>query len=293
MNILVAADGRARAIWRFVLALLVIFFSNTLAAGIASLVGCGRRFELAYRPLALVLAVAGFALLLFIADHIEARPLAAMGLVSKRWMRDAALGLLIGFLMVTVAVAVISVFGNLTVTVTVTGRTLQLAAVELVVLASGAMMEEVMFRGYPFQRLVESVGAPAAIAVLSGLFGAAHWANPNSSVWGMINTAGVGVLFSIAYLRTRSLWLPWGIHFAWNATLGLLFGLPVSGIMSFAVIVRSKATGPIWLTGGSYGIEASALGSAVIAAGLIAVLIFITPRPHEEASEVAGELSLV
>ena len=47
----------------------------------------------------------------------------------------------------------------------------------------------------------------------------------------------IGVVLSVAYLRTRALWLPWGIHFAWNATLGLVFGLPVSGIRLFNVVV--------------------------------------------------------
>src|SRR5664279_2706797 len=82
---------------------------------------------------------------------------------------------------------------------------------------------------------------------------------------------GIGFLLAIAYLRTKALWLPWGIHFAWNAVLGLLLGLPVSGLRLFNVAVHGTAIGPKWLTGGSYGIEASAPGALAIVAGLILI----------------------
>ena len=79
----------------------------------------------------------------------------------------------------------------------------------------------------------------------------------------------IGILLSIMYLRTRSLWLPWGFHFAWNTTLGLVLGLPVSGLRLFNVAVHGTANGPRWLTGGSYGIEASAPGAFAIGVGLL------------------------
>ena len=115
-----------------------------------------------------------------------------------------------------------------------------------------------MFRGYPFQHLEQGIGAIGAIAVFSVLFGAVHLANPGASLWGLVNTILIGVLLAISYLRTRALWLPWGIHFGWNFALGVLFGLPVSGLRLFNVVVRTTVSGPNWVTGGSYGVEASA-----------------------------------
>ena len=79
------------------------------------------------------------------------------------------------------------------------------------------------------------------------------------------------MLLSIAYLRTRALWLPWGIHFGWNLTLGMLFGLPVSGLRLFNVVVRTTASGPRWVTGGSYGVEASVTGGVVVLVGIAVV----------------------
>ena len=149
------------------------------------------------------------------------------------------------------------------------------------VLISGALAEELMFRGYPFQRLVEGIGAPGAIVVFSVLFGVVHLSNPGASVWGLINTVAIGVLLSLAYLRTNALWLPWGIHdFAWNTVLGLILGLPVSGLRLFNVMVHATAIGPKWLTGGSYGIEASAPGAVAIVFGLpfVSKALFVVPQ---------------
>ena len=67
--------------------------------------------------------------------------------------------------------------------------------------------------------------------------------------------------------------MSWGIHFAWNTALGLVFGLPVSGLTDFAVILRTRATGPRWVTGGAYGIEGSVVGTIVILLGFILVIL--------------------
>lgn len=280
MNVFTAPDGRLRSVWRFVLAVVVTYFANVVAAGFAASAGRGRLFELSYRSLALVLVLAGYSLLLIVADRVEGNPLSAMGLSLRGpWLRDVAVGLALGFLMIALAVSVIAIAGDLSVHVAAPPRAVKKVIIVLMTLISGAMLEEAMFRGYPFQRLVESARPVGGILILSALFGAVHLGNPSASVWSFVNTTAVGVLFCIAYLRTQSLWMPWAIHFSWNATLGLVFGLPVSGLTSFAVVVRSKAPGPVWLTGGDYGIEASALGTFVILLGIVALMLFVKPSP--------------
>jgi hypothetical protein len=67
--------------------------------------------------------------------------------------------------------------------------------------------------------------------------------------------------------------MAWGIHFAWNTALGLVFGLPVSGLTDFSVMVKTRAVGVHWMTGGSYGIEGAWLGTIVIATGFIPVVL--------------------
>ena len=140
------------------------------------------------------------------------------------------------------------------------------AGLALSVLALGAMAEEAAFRGYPFQRLTEAAGPFVAIAVIQVGFGLIHSDNPNVSRWGIANTALFGVLLAVAYLRSRSLWLPWGIHFGWNATLAVGLGLPLSGLTIFASVLHTRVSGPQWITGGDYGIEGGALTTAAIVA---------------------------
>lgn len=295
MNLWMGDHDRLRAGWRALLGFLVAYLASWLAVEVAMMLPAGhpRLFEAVYRPAAMVLLLGGFSLLLLVADGVEGSPLAAMGLDSgrKRW-RQAVLGVILGAAMIGLAVPELAVWAGLSFRVEANGHTGLLAAVELYILATGAMAEEVAFRGYPFQRLIEGVGPVLAVAIMSALFAAVHLYNPGASIWGFINTIGVGILLSLAYLRTRSLWLPWGIHFGWNATLGLLLGLPVSGVMDFAVLVKGNAHGPRWLTGGAYGLEASALGSLAIALGCAAVVLVTRDREtsrSSQGSQTAGD----
>ena len=136
-------------------------------------------------------------------------------------------------------------------------------------LMAAAADEELIFRGYPFQRLVEVAGPVLAVVVVSALFGAAHLRNPFQNWISTLNTALVGVLLAICYLRTRALWLPLGIHFAWNFVQGFVLGMPVSGVTFHHGILQAKISGPFWLTGGAYGPEGSILSLGVIAAGTV------------------------
>jgi hypothetical protein len=81
-----------------------------------------------------------------------------------------------------------------------------------------------------------------------------------------INTTLAGVWLAVAYLRTRSLWFPLGIHWSWNWTMGAVLGLPVSGINQITPqpLMRAVDQGPAWLTGGSYGIEGGAACTLVL-----------------------------
>lgn len=134
---------------------------------------------------------------------------------------------------------------------------------------AGAAMEEVLFRGYGFQRLVESLGRVGGVALMAVLFGAVHLGNGSATALSAINTALAGVLLSVAYLRTRALWLPIGLHWAWNFAQGGVFSLPVSGIEFAKPLLRAAPVGPAWFSGGSYGPEG---GVAVTLAGVAGIL---------------------
>jgi uncharacterized protein len=266
--------GRIQPIWAFVVSALLSVMAFLAAAYAASAVAGDHvlRFEAIFRPLVAVLLLESFSWLLAVGNHVEEHRIAAQGLpLSPGWVRQFGIGCLLGCLLVLLAVIPIAVWGHLSFRATLSWHSMARVAVVLGVLIAGALAEELMFRGYPFQRLVEAIGAAGAIVIFSVLFGAVHLSNPGASVWGLINTVAIGVVFSVAYLRTQSLWLPWGFHFAWNAALGLVVGLPVSGLRLFNVAIHGTANGPAWLTGGSYGIEASAPGALAVVIGLFIV----------------------
>ena len=281
LALFLAPDRRLRAGWRFILGAVVFIAANYGAAKVTALLP-GHGAELAYRSITTLLLLAGFSGMLYVFDRHRDRFLARMGLgLDGPWLRQSLVGTALGAAMVALGVAVIASVGHVQFRWIGgwTVRQLALAVgLQIMVLAVAAMLEEVAFRGYPFQRLVEAIGPVLALIILNGLFGAVHLGNPHASFWGFLNTVAIGVVLGIAYLRTHALWLPWGIHFGWNAMLGLVFGLPVSGTEQFRTMIAGSAEGPLWLTGGGYGIEASATGALAILLGLAGV-IAVTPQP--------------
>lgn len=92
-----------------------------------------------------------------------------------------------------------------------------IAALLIAVLAS-AYVQEIAFRGYPFQLLLKKYGIWPAQIIMAVFFGLMHIGNmPFSEIAATLFTTGIGaILFGLAYLKTRNLALPTGIHFGWN-----------------------------------------------------------------------------
>ncbi|HUI84222.1 MAG TPA: type II CAAX endopeptidase family protein [Candidatus Binatia bacterium] len=265
--------GKLRPIWAFVFSFILSGLAFLVSSNIAHEISPEHPFrvELIFRPLWVLLLLGIFIWLLTVGDHIEEHRIAAQGLPrTKGWFRQFLLGWVLGFVLTFLAVVPIHFWGRFRTHDLMTLRLLPNLAVLLFTLLCGALAEELVFRGYPFQHLEQGIGTPWTVLLTSVLYAVLHLLNPGSGRWAVANSFLLGVLFCIAYLRTRALWLPWGIHFAWNGTLALLFGLPVSGFRSYNLTRYTEAYGPKWLTGGRYGVEASAAGTVVI---LVAILV--------------------
>jgi hypothetical protein len=142
------------------------------------------------------------------------------------------------------------------------------------VMVAGAMHEELLFRGYGFQELVSASGPWATVVPVGVVFALLHGSNPGATWFSTANTAGFGILFGYAYLRSRDLWLPIGLHFGWNFTL-TLFGVNVSGLkMKVTGYEMIWNVGDLW-SGGAYGPEASVLTSVV----LVALAVYLVKAP--------------
>lgn len=140
----------------------------------------------------------------------------------------------------------------------------------LILLLFGAAGEETIFRGYAFQLLVEKLGPFATILPAGVVFGLAHSGNPNVTKLAVANTAFWGILLGYAFLRSRDLWLPIGLHYGWNAVLPL-FGAGLSGItIEVTRYTYRWELSPVW-SGGNYGPEGGLLTTIFIVVLFIAV----------------------
>ncbi|MFZ0062208.1 MAG: CPBP family intramembrane glutamic endopeptidase [Pyrinomonadaceae bacterium] len=208
---------------------------------------------------------------------IEGLPWRSLGLTChSSWLRDLSLGSGIGVVSLALAAAIAFAGGGLR--FSVSPKPLGSVAGTVVISAGlfivAALAEEALFRGYPLQTLTRARLIWLGILLTSVPFAAIHLKNPNAGgVLAFINTALAGVWLAVAYLRTRSLWFPLGVHWAWNWALGALFGLPVSGITKIAPnpILLGSDFGPAWLTGARYGIE----GGVACTIALVISTIFI------------------
>ena len=143
-----------------------------------------------------------------------------------------------------------------------------------------AVSEEMLFRGVLFRWLEDFGGSWVALLLTSAFFGAAHLMNPNASPVAAVGIAfEAGVMLGAAYMLTRSLWLPMGIHAAWNFTQGEIYDIPVSGMPVHGVVDAKLCCNPL-LTGGGFGLEASVI-AMVIATAFGMWLLWLAIRKGE------------
>jgi membrane protease YdiL (CAAX protease family) len=140
-----------------------------------------------------------------------------------------------------------------------------------------AFFEEIMFRAVAFRIVEQRWGTRAALVTSMLLFALAHLSNDNVSLMGLAMTCIASLVFSACYMKTRRVWLPIGAHFAWNSTYDGLFAAPVSGHAARGWL-QVSTSGPEWLTGGGYGVEASVVTLVVWSA--VAVLM-LRQRPAD------------
>ena len=277
--------GRLRSGWRVVIFVTAFIALSMILATVlrVALIVIGPRAEtnvsqfiaeLVFRGALLGAALgAGY----FCVRFLEGLPWRSLGLTfHPGWFRDLVFGFAIGFASLVVAVAIASRGLKFSLGSTGWSSIIKSMIGSAVILFVAALAEEAMFRGYGLQTLSRAKLAWLGVLLTSVPFGLAHLSNPNV-VRGVTfaNTALAGIWLAAAYLRTRSLWLPLGVHWAWNWALGWFFGLPISGIQLVSnPLLQGQDNGPKWLTGGSYGIEGGV--ACTIALTLFTVFLWKT-----------------
>jgi uncharacterized protein len=140
----------------------------------------------------------------------------------------------------------------------------------LALIAAAAVTEELLFRGFLFQRLIEGLGAWPAQLLIAALFTLTHSdALAEQGTLGFLAGTNIflaSIAFGLAYLRTRSLAMPLGLHFAANAVQGPILGFGVSGDGQPGLLTPFFHGAPDWVTGGTFGLEASVPGLVCVIA---------------------------
>lgn len=127
-----------------------------------------------------------------------------------------------------------------------------------------ALIEEIIFRLILFRITEEWLGSWPAVIIQAVLFGFAHGGNPGATIWSSVSIVlSAGALLSAVYMYTRRIWMVWGLHIFWNYFQSAVMGLPVSGRHGEGVL-STTLVGPEWITGGEFGIEASALTVLIV-----------------------------
>ncbi|HYE71983.1 MAG TPA: CPBP family intramembrane glutamic endopeptidase [Blastocatellia bacterium] len=212
-------------------------------------------------------------------DHLS---LKALGLGFYRgWWRELLVGAGFGALMIVAVVALQMIGGGTRLMISPmmwksveTGRAIDVVGVGmvfgsigflLVFLSLAGLLEELLFRGYPFQTLLRDIPPFVPMVILAMAFGLMHWDNPSRTLFSTANTILAGIWLAVAYLKTRALWFPTALHFMWNWMMGAFFGIPVSGlkIVRYPIFLAANEE-PLWLTGGSYGCEGGVAATVIL-----------------------------
>lgn len=220
-----------------------------------------------------LLAVAAILLVTRMAVRLEGVSLANIGWrLDGRFFVQLAVGLAMGLGLIAVIAALVWGAGGFVLHPT-PGVTSNLLTKSFLTFLGVAIFEEVIFRGYALQRAMRGMGTGGGVIVIGLLFTAGHLPGntdiaPLMFVLAMLNIFLAACLLSFCYLRTGSLALPIGVHWGWNWLQGSL-GFGVSGEGSHGWWTPDFGNAPTWLSGGEFGLEASAVATVVVTCAIL------------------------
>jgi hypothetical protein len=210
---------------------------------------------------------------------LRRKPMAELfGAIDARWPRQFALGAVAGALLMLAPALMLALMGFVEWRPSASGFSAIWPAFNLFVAV--AVAEELMFRGFVFQRLIDGLGAWPAQVIVAAFFTLTHSSALQDAgdlaPMATLNIFFASIMFGLAFVRTRSLAMPIGIHFAANFVQGGVLGFGVSGNSESSLATPVLSPGVDWLTGGAFGLEASLPGFACV---LVAIAVLIRWRP--------------
>lgn len=210
---------------------------------------------------------------------LRRKPLAELfGKFDVHWFKELCQGGLIGSVLMLTPALILGMFGWVHWQWNPEGVSVLLRG--LLLFAGVAVAEELLFRGFVFQRLLSGLGQWIAQLIIAAFFLLTHLNNPGMTgsvkVMASINIFLASILFGLAFIRTKSLAMPLGLHWLANWVQGGFLGFGVSGTEQLGVLKPIFGEVPTWITGGQFGLEASLPGLICV---VIALLIVYLMKP--------------
>jgi len=264
-NIFLNTGNKIRSIWwvPIFLGLLVLFLFPTI------LLAQKQSSEVSI-PIQAILII----LVTIICQLLRKESITAItGKFNFSWLRQLITGLIIGATLMIFPAVILTVSGfahwqinDLSFSTVISG---------LAVFVGVAIAEECLFRGFLFQRLIESLGEWPAQLIIAGMFLLTHINNPGmtgtTKIFASLNIFIASIMFGLAFIKTKSLAMPLGLHFMANFMQGAVLGFGVSGESEQSLFKAITEKCPTWLSGGAFGLESSILGLITVILVTIAV----------------------
>lgn len=251
MAIFLNSERKIKNIWWVVLFFLMLF------AFLFPLIILADRFTF---EITMAHQVVMISIISIICQLLRRKPISDLtGSINYIWLKELFMGLVIGAALMGLQVLILTIFGYIHWQANVFSYSTILSGFAIFLLA--AIVEELLFRGFIFQRLIQAFGKWAAQLIIAALFLVTHINNPGMTgivkTFASINIFIASVLFGMAYIKTKSLAMPLGLHFMANYMQGTVLGFAVSGGKDPSLLKPIFDNAPIWLSGGDFGIVAS------------------------------------
>lgn len=277
MNIFKNNQAQIRAIWW------VVIFFLVLASLTFPLIMLSQNYgwEITITHQAIVVIAATW-----ISMRLRKKPMAELfGHFNLDMIKNALLGLSAGSLLMLLPALFLGAFGYIH-WKEESSEVISLLNISGVMFAV-AVAEEVLFRGFIFQQLRKSTGLWIAQLLIASYFLLTHMNNPGMTgsikALASINIFLASILFGLAYVKTNSLIMPITFHFMANWTQGTLLGFGVSGNEQPGLLQPDFQSTPQWLTGGSFGLEASVPGLLFV---LISIFFLYLWKPSNHPGKI-------
>jgi uncharacterized protein len=264
-------DSRVRAYLEFVAALVYFLGARVLASHAAAGLASPSWEPLVEQTMLVFLLLVGYAGMGFSFTR-QTQPVSAQGLPLRAgWVSEVGLGIATGWGIAAVCVAVMAVFGGILVRFHSEPTAWGWLAADVAYFLLLTLAEEIAFRGYGFQRLRRALGSGVAVLGYVLLYALLAHLQPGANNASIFVSIALGLVLTTAYLRTKALWLSWGLNFGWKATRAVLFGLAISGNSSHSSVVEGDPMGSFWLTGSGFGLDGSWFAFLVLLAAISVV----------------------